>query len=136
MLLWDLTGLYTLSKCQNLGVNLGLYRDDGLGECQKRPQQVENVKKKLCQIFREMGLSISIEANKKVVNFLDVTLDLSRDIYSPYIKPNNPLMYVHRESNHPPSITKNIPESITKDCLNSQKPKLYSKKQQKSTRRH
>ena len=39
----DLIGLYILAKCQsaNLGINLGLYRDDGLGECSKRPQQIE-----------------------------------------------------------------------------------------------
>ena len=74
------------------------------------PQEVENSKKRLCNIFREMGLKITVEANKKVVNFLDVTLDLSRDIYSPYIKPNNPLLYVKKDSNHPPSIIKNIPE--------------------------
>ena len=41
----DLIGLYSLSKCQHLGLNVGLYRDDGLAECKKRPQQVENVKK-------------------------------------------------------------------------------------------
>ena len=36
----DLIGLYLLSKCQHLGLNLGLYRDDGLGECKKRPQDI------------------------------------------------------------------------------------------------
>ena len=108
----DLIGLYSLSKCQDLGLNLGLYRDDGLAECRKRPQQVENVKKKLCQIFRDMGLKISIEANKKIVNFLDITLDLQRDLFKPFMKPNNTQCYVNKESNHPPSILKNIPESV------------------------
>ena len=112
----DLIGLYCLSLCEseNLGIRIGLYRDDGLCECDKRPQQIEAIKKKLCQIFRNLGLNISIEANKKVVNFLDVTLDLSKDIFMPYLKPNNPLLYVHKDSNHPPSIIKNIPESINK----------------------
>ena len=110
----DLIGFYYLSKCQNLGIDIGLYRDDGLGVCKKRPQEVKNSKKRLCNIFREMGLKITVEANKKVVNFLDVTLDLSKDSYSPYIKPNNPLLYVKKDSNHPPSIIKNIPESVNK----------------------
>ena len=110
----DLTGLYLLSQCQNLGLNIGLYRDDGLGVCQKRPQQVESIKKSLCQIFRENGLKITLEANKKVVNFLDITLDLTRNIYKPYLKPNNPVLYVHKDSNHPPQILKNIPASINK----------------------
>ena len=59
-----------------------------------------------------MGLKISIEANKKIVNFLDITLDLQRDLFKPFMKPNNTLLYVNKESNHPPSILKNIPESV------------------------
>ena len=110
----DLIGLYFLSKCQDLGLNLGLYRDDGLVECKKRPQQVENLKKKLCKVFKDNGLNITAKANKKVVNFLDVTLDLSRNVFKPYMKPNNPLLYVHNDSNHPPSILKNIPLSVNK----------------------
>ena len=61
-----------------------------------------------------MGLKITIEANNKIVDFLDVSLDLQRNIYKPFLKPNNPLLYVHRDSNHPPSILKNIPESINR----------------------
>ena len=47
-----------------------------------------------------------------MVNYLDVTLDLNEGIFKPYIKPNNPIYYVHAESNHPPSILKNIPISV------------------------
>jgi hypothetical protein len=32
----------------------------------------------------------------------------------PYTKPNNVPQYVHNKSNHPPTILKNIPESIKK----------------------
>jgi hypothetical protein len=32
----------------------------------------------------------------------------------PYTKPNNVPRYVHNKSNHPPTILKNIPESINK----------------------
>jgi len=39
-------------------------------------------------------------------------------VYSPYMKPNNTPLYVHKESNHPPSIIKNIPESINKRLSN------------------
>ena len=75
---------------------------------------MENSKKKICQIFREIGLKIIIEANKKVVDFLDVELDLYRDQYKPFLKPNNTLLYVNSQSNHPPSIIKNIPLSVNK----------------------
>ena len=34
--------------------------------------------------------------------------------YKPFIKPNNKLLYVHRQSNHPPALLKNIPENINK----------------------
>ena len=72
------------------------------------------MKKELCQIFRNLGLKLTVEANKKVVNFLDITLDLQRDLYSPYMKPNNTLQYVNNKSNHPPLILKNIPESVNR----------------------
>ncbi|KAL5014501.1 hypothetical protein ScPMuIL_008771, partial [Solemya velum] len=38
---------------------------------------------------KKYGLKITIEANKKIVNFLDVTLNLNNGKYSPYNKPNN-----------------------------------------------
>ena len=74
--------------------------------------EVELIKKDLCTIFRNHGLKIIIEANKKTVNLLDVTLDLSNGKYMPYTKPNNTPLYVHRKSNHPPRIIDNIPKSI------------------------
>ena len=45
---------------------------------------------------------------------MDITLDLSRDLYKPYMKPNNQLLYVNRNSNHPPSILQNIPKRVHK----------------------
>ena len=65
-------------------------------------------------MFKTYNLSITIEANLKSVNFLDVQLDLERDAYRPYIKPNDKPCYVHSLSNHPPGIIKNIPVSINK----------------------
>ena len=59
-------------------------------------------------------MQITIEANKKVVDFLDITLDLRAEIYKPYKKPNSNLTYIHKQSNHPPSIIKNLPKSINK----------------------
>ena len=64
--------------------------------------------------FFEISKNGTIEANKKIVNFLDVTFDLSRGNYKPYMKPNNKLLYVHRLSNHPPALLKNIPGNINK----------------------
>ena len=50
--------------------------------------------------------------NMKTVNYLDVTLNLNDGSYRPYHKPNDELMYIHSESNHPPAIIKQLPLSI------------------------
>ena len=34
------------------------------------------------------------------------------------MKPNNKLLYVHRLSNHPPALLKNIPQNINKRLTN------------------
>lgn len=110
----ELIGLYILSQLQNLGINVGLYRDDGLAICDKTPRQIESIKKEICNIFASNDLKITIEANKKTVDFLDITMNLTESTYKPYMKPNNVPLYVNKNSNHPPSILKNIPESINK----------------------
>jgi hypothetical protein len=59
-----------------------------------------------------LGLKITAEVNYKTVNFLDVTLNLTNESYKPYRKPNNDPLYIHKESNHPPSITKQLSAAI------------------------
>ena len=110
---WDhaetcqLVGSYMLSLIREKhGDNVGLYRDAGLGAFNATPQEVEKTKKSLCKIFRDNGLKITVEANLGKVNFLDVTLDLLKSSFAPYTKPNNTTVYVHAQSNHPPSIIK------------------------------
>ena len=41
----------------------------------------EKVKKKLCKIFKQTGLSINVEYNLQITAFLDVTFDLRTDKY-------------------------------------------------------
>ncbi len=48
------------------------------------------------------------------IDFLDIAIDLQIGKYKPFMKPNNMPLYVHKENNHPPSIIKNIPESINR----------------------
>lgn len=109
----ELVGTYLLSSLAPLcDGHIGLYRDDGLAITTKPPQQAERIKKEICKVFRNHGLRITISANKKVVDFLDVTLNLNDGSFKPYMKPNNSLAYVHVHSNHPPTILKNIPKSI------------------------
>ena len=72
-------------------------------------------------MFKANHLNITIEANKKIVNFLEVTLDLTNRSFKPFMKPNNKILHVHRQSNHPPALLKNIPQNINKrlSCISS-----------------
>ena len=49
------------------------------------------MRKDICKIFHDNDLRVTIEVNKKVVNFLDVTLNLNPGQHMPYMKPNNTL---------------------------------------------
>ena len=60
-----------------ININVGLYRDDGLAITNATPRDTENIKKEICRIFNNNGLRITIEANKQIINFLDVTFNLN-----------------------------------------------------------
>ena len=78
------------------------------------PRQVDRIKKEMCKIFGNYGLIITIDVNHKIVNFLDVTFDLESGLFKPFMKPNDNPLYVNNKSNHPPAITKNLPESVNR----------------------
>ena len=48
-LICELVGLYRLSQLQNLNINVGLYRDDGLAVTNQTPREAEVTKKKTMQ---------------------------------------------------------------------------------------
>ena len=100
------------------GEEIGLYRDDGLTMLHAPPKAIDQTKKKICELFRRKGLKIAIEPNKKSINFLDVTLDLQSSNHYPYLKEGNVPQYIHAKSNYPPSIVKQIPESISRRLSN------------------
>ena len=73
----------------------------------------------------------------KVVNYLDVTFNLNDGTYKPYIKPNNEIKYIHKSSNHPPSVIRKIPLSIESSLSTlSFKTRKYFKKQHPLTKKH
>ena len=86
----EIVGTYLLWQLPENRKNVGLYRDNGLGAFNATPRQVEHIKKQICKVFADNGHKITIQANKKIVNFLDVTLDLNKGTFQPYTKPNNP----------------------------------------------
>ena len=55
----------------------------------------------------------------KIVNYLDATLNLNDGSYRPYKKPNEETNYIHVNSDHPPSILKQLPKSIEKRLSSS-----------------
>ena len=73
------------SKCCKFKNEVGLCRDSGLTICKATPKEIEKNKQEVSQVFRSNGLKITIDANKKIVNFLDVTLNLTNGSYTPYM---------------------------------------------------
>ena len=67
---------------------------------------------KIVNVFKTCGLSIVVNTNLKTVNFLDMTFDLDKNIYKPYRKSNNSLIYINKNSNHPRNTLKQLPKSI------------------------
>ena len=135
----ELVGIFLqhqISNYYNIG-NIGLYRDDGLAVFKNTSgPESERIKKKLQSIFKDNGLDLVIECNKKIVDYLDVTLNLNNGTYKPYCKPDNKIQYINIESNHPPNIINQIPKTIEKDYLISPQTKPSSTQQFPYIKRH
>ena len=111
----ELVGTFLLEKISEIcnEGDIGLYRDDGLAVFRnKSGTHLEKIKKKLQRLFKEYDLEIIAESNQKIVNYLDVTLNLKDGTFRPYHKPGDQMQYIHTESNHPSNIIKHIPASI------------------------
>ena len=65
-------------------------------------------------MFKENPLNITVPCNLAITNFSDVTFDLKSGTYYPCRKQNNEILYIHKQSNHPPSIINQIPSMISK----------------------
>ena len=115
--LCELVGAFMLTEISKVieQADIGLYRDDGLGVMRRigKPE-IERRKKKIIQIFKQHKLSITVSSGMTSVDYLDLEFDLKRKIYSPYKKPNSEPLYVHKDSNHPPSVLRQIPNGIAR----------------------
>ena len=74
--------------------------------------ELERKRKKIIETFKKYGLAITIEANLFVVNFLDIQFNLLNSTFKSYRKPNNDPIYVHKDSNHPPQVLKELPKPV------------------------
>ena len=108
----DMVGLFLLSELSKLPIQVGLYRDDILSVSQLSEKQVEKVSQQMREIFRKHGLGLKVEANMQVTDFLDVLFNLKEGTHRAWVKPEQVIHYVHRESNHPAHVLKNIPAEV------------------------
>ena len=135
----DLISLYILYRLTTNFIDsndIGIYRDDGLLRLKNCTNfKHEKIRKKLSKIIKELGFGVELSGNVKIVNFLDVTLNLDQGTIEPFIKQNGEPIYVNAKSNHPVSIIKQIPRSINSrlnrnssniDIFNKYKP-IYEK---------
>ena len=111
-------------------VEIGLYRDDGLGATEGSGPVIERKKKDMDKLFKRYGLNITIEANTRRVCFLDVIMDLDKKDFRPFHKKNSSINYVKKGSNHPPQVLRNLPSGVNKrlisrsankECFNTEK---------------
>ena len=113
----ELVGLYILHKLTSAfpDGNIGLYRGDGLAIFKNiNTRSGDNVRKKFSEILGNLGLKIRVQSNLKVVNYLDdVTLNFTNGKYYPYRKPDKNPLCINANSNHPPSVIRQIPASIS-----------------------
>ena len=118
----ELVDIFTLNKIgEKYNKNeVGLYRDDGLAVFKNiSGPESESIKKYFQSLFEKYGLEIIIKCNKKVVDYLDVTFNLQDGNYKPYRKPDNKITYINVQSNHPPSIIKQLPKRIEQQLSNN-----------------
>ena len=93
----DLVGLYILDILTRIisPEQIGLYNDHGLIYIpNSNGPNSSSIQKKI------------ILSNNKIVNFLDVTLDLSNNTYKPFIKTDQYPSYINVNSNHTKTIIK------------------------------
>ena len=113
----ELVGLFILDMLAKHfpAANVGLYRDDGLAVFKNlTARTADKLRNTFIDIFKSVGLKITVESNLKVVNYLDVTLNLANGRYQPFRKPGNDRLCININSNHPPTVLKHLPSSIAK----------------------
>ena len=117
----ELVGALILSQLSRIinKTDMGLYRDDGLIIRKPNGPKLDNYRKRISNALKLLGFKSTIHTNLKTVNFLHRTLNLTNCTYEPYKIDNNTPIYIHTYSNHPPSITKQIPKSISRRLSNN-----------------
>ena len=89
--------LYALSLKYNK-TNIGLYKDDGLAVFRNvSGAHCEKIKNEFQKLFLQHGLKLIIKCNYKILDFLDLILNLTDSTYKPYHKPNDEICYIYKD---------------------------------------
>ena len=117
----ELVGLYILHKVTSIlpKEHVGIFRDDMLFVMKTtrraNGRNCELMGQKLSKLFNEwFDLRITWEANLRVVNYLDISLNFEDGSYRPYRKDDSIPVYIHKDSNHPPHIKKGLVNMISR----------------------
>ena len=62
--------------------------------------------------FKFLRFKIEVSWNNKIVNFLDVTLNLSNNTYKPFLKTDQYPSYINVNSSHPKTIIKQVSKAV------------------------
>ena len=90
-----------------------LYRGDGLLILRNvNGQQIGWMRKNIIKIFKDIGFTIDVETNLKILDILGITFNLNNSTYRPYKEPNDLLPYINKSSNYPPKIINHLPKPI------------------------
>ena len=71
----ELVGCYLLEHLKEVvnSIDIGLYRDNGLGVLKNLSgPEIDRKRKEVIRKFKECGLSITCQTNIKIANFLDI----------------------------------------------------------------
>ena len=127
----DLLGLYILPILNRIisSEQLGLYRLMVLIYIlNSNGPKSSSIQKKIIRAFKHLGFKIEISSNNKIVNFLDVTLDLSNNTYKPFIKTDQSPSYININSNHSKAIIKQVPNVVNLRIRNLSQMRKYSER--------
>ena len=98
VLVADLVGIYildTLGRIVNLE-QVAFYRDDGIIYIpEHNGPETSSIQKKIISAFKLLGLRIQIASNLKIVDFLDVTLNLINGTFKPFSKNDSAPRYIN-----------------------------------------
>ena len=111
----DLVGLYILDLlCRIVSPEqMGLYHNDGIIYIPNSDgPNSSRIQKKIIRAFKFLGFKIEVSSNNRILNFLDVTLNLSNNTYKPFLKTDLYPSYINVNLNHPKNIIKQVWKAV------------------------